>query len=166
MPVLDDETGELLGTIIGAVIHPDRGIIEGFFVRLPRLFPGQPLFLGTNDILHWGTRITVRHADVLGPIDDRIRVQELLAQNRPLLGQMIVTDSGRTLGRCVDVQFSTTDFRLEWLFPRRFFREGIAVPVSQIQEVKPEAIIVRETNEPVKEEKEEIQIIPPMPEAA
>ncbi len=164
LSVLDEETGDVLGAISGMVLHPDTGAVEGFFVRMEGFWSREERFLASPDILHWGVRITVRHRDVLSPVDELVRVQTILATQRPVLGQTIVTESGRTLGRCADVQFTTDAFRLEWLFPRRFFRWGIPIPVSQILEVKSEAIVVRDP--PVMEVEEEVALIPPVPEAA
>ena len=166
LPVLDEETGEIVGTLSGMVLHPDTGAVEGFFVRTPGVFWHEELFLPSADILHWGLRVTVRHRDVLSPIDDLVRLRTILDGHRPILGQRMVTESGRTLGRCCDVQFSTNDFRLEWLFPRRFLRTGIPVPASQILEVTPEAIILRDTLLPSKEAQEAVPLLPQMPEVA
>ncbi len=165
LPVLDEETGETIGTISGMVLNPDTGVVEGFFVRAAGFFHRENLFLHSLDILHWGLRLTVRHQDVLSPMEDLVRLQSLIASQRPILGQRMVTESGRVLGRCSDVQFSTRDFRLEWLFPRRFFRLGIPVPASQILEVRREAIVSRDTVLPSKEKQENVSLLPQMPEA-
>lgn len=166
LPVIEEDTGELIGTISGMLLHPDTGVVEGFFVHAQIPFSPVHPFLLCNDILHWGTRISIRHRDVLASVEDVIRLRELLEKPRPILGQIMVTEGGTTLGRCRDVQFSTKDFRLEWLFPKKFFRWGIPVPASQIIEVKRDAIIIKETAIPDTEEKEEVGLIPPMPEAA
>lgn len=161
LPVLDEETGDLLGELGGILINPDTGVIEGFFVG--------PLFLAGVDIIHWGLRVVVRSADVLGPLDERIRLQAIASGNRSVLGQAMVTESGKRLGTCRDVQFNTVDFRLEWLFPRRFWRWGVGVPASQIVEVRDDAIVLRDSTLTVRHEKEddgELQLIPPMPDAA
>ncbi len=44
--------------------------------------------------------------------------------------------------------------KIEWLFPRRFFRWGIALPISEVVEVLPDAIVVRN---PVAIETEEVE---------
>ncbi len=161
LPVLDEETGDVLGVLSGMVLQPDTGVVEGFFVRMHG-WSANEQFLIAHDILHWGTRITIRHRNVLSSVDDLVRVQTLLTENRPVLGQTIVTENGRALGRCVDVQFSTESFRLEWLFPRRWFRWGVAIPASQILEVKPEAIVVKDLAIPdeQKDGGDEVALIP------
>ena len=167
LPVLEEETGDVLGVLSGMVLQPDTGVVEGFFVRMHGWSANQQ-FLIAHDILHWGTRITVRSSDVLSTVDDLVRVQSILAQKRPILGQTIVTESGRTLGRCADVQFATGSFCLEWLFPRRWFRWGVPIPASQILEVKPDAIVVKDpaATEEEREGGDEVTLIPPVPEAA
>lgn len=164
----ESESGSVLGTIGGIVLHPDTGIVEAFTVRVPAgMFSHRDLLLLPMDILHWGLRVVVRHGDVLAEPEDVVRLQPLLAGNRPVLGQRMVTESGRRLGRCGDLQFSTKDFRLEWLFPRRFLRwPQVPVPASQILEVRRDAIVVRDAVVPQKEAMEALTILQQVPEAA
>lgn len=167
-PVYEETNPEPLGTIGGIVIQPDTGAIEGFVVQVRGFLGKQNLMLSPLDILHWGTRILVRSSDSLVPPEDLLRLQQLFENPRPVLWQYIQTLSGKKLGVCADVQFDTKHFRVEWLFPRRFFVWGIPVPVSQIQEVKKEAIIIKDQEVTMKEdqgETEKTPIIPVMPEA-
>ena len=158
---------EMLGALSGILIDPDTGRIEGFFVHEKALLSSGDSFLSTVDILHWGARIVVRSRDVLAPVEERIRLRPLLASPRPLLGQRIVTEGGQFLGRCGDVQFSTKDFRIEWLFPRRWWRFGIPIPVSQIIDVRREAVVVRDLVVPTEgEDHESVPILNPLPDAA
>ena len=167
LPVLNEETGEIVGTVSGMLADPDTGVIEGFFVRIPGAFSSQQLFLSRVDILHWGTRIAVRSADVLTPAEDVVRLRRLLSHERPILGQPMITESGERLGTCKDIQFSTTDFRFEWLFPKKLFRWSIPVSASQILEVRHDAIVIRDTTNPSAEKPSDtLGLIPPMPEAA
>ena len=144
MPVVDEGSEELIGHIHNLLIHPDLGRVEGFFVQLPGFFSGEQLFLSSLDIRHWGTRIRIHSLDTLAPLHEHVRLQSLFEEGRAFLGQRIVTESGATLGRCADVQFETKTFRMEWLFPRAFFRLGRPIPVSAIIEVRTDAILVRD----------------------
>jgi len=143
-PVVEDMTEEPIGTISGILLHPDLGKVEGFFVAIRGFLHTTELFLPAPDIRHWGSRVRIRDADVLAPIEDHVRLQRLMEEGRLLLLQPIVTESGRPLGICRDVQFQTSTYMLEWIFPRRFFRWGRPIPANAIIEVRPEAIIVRE----------------------
>lgn len=140
MPVVDDHTGEQIAAVAGVFLHPDLGTVEGLFVRADR---GEE-FLAVADIAHWGRTIVVRDADVLAPLDERLRLAALWDEGRPMLGQRIVTESGKAIGTCKDVQFETDAFRVEWLFPRRWLRWQPGVPVSAVVEVRADAVVVRE----------------------
>ena len=145
MPIVEERTEEKIASLSGILIHPDKATIEGFLVRVASLLHGEELFLSTHDIMHWGNRIRVRDADMLSPVEELVRLDALSDGERPVLGQRIVSENGTFIGTCKDVQFDTRVFVLEWIFPRRFWRWGIAIPVSAIVEVKPEAIIVRDS---------------------
>jgi sporulation protein YlmC with PRC-barrel domain len=134
-------------------IHPDIGTVEGFFVRSSTFLGGEELFLASQDISHWGTRIRLRHADTLAPVEERVRLRTLLEEGRTVLGQRIITESGRVLGTCRDVQFETKSFRVEWLFSKRFFRWGTPLPITSVIEVRKDAIIVRDLTLPAEVEK-------------
>ncbi|MEK7218121.1 MAG: hypothetical protein AAB728_01505, partial [Patescibacteria group bacterium] len=85
----------------------------------------------------------------------------------PILGQRVVTDTGRTLGRCVDAQFETEFFMVEWLLLRKFWRWRPSLPLSQVLEVRKDAIVVRDPLSPVPEKaKEEKAPMLQVPETA
>ncbi len=136
MSILEEGSDHVLGFVSGILVDPDTGKIEGFFV-------GQEDFIASIDILRWGARLYIQSAASLAPIDDRIRLQSLLADPRTVLGQKIQTEAGTKLGVCKDVQFNTDSMHIEWIFPRKWFRERIALPVSDILEITPVAIIMK-----------------------
>lgn len=167
-PVVVDGELELLGTLSGILIHPDTGKVEGFFVRAGGWLTAHPLFLSTADILRMTTRVYVRSHEVLSPVEDRVRLQSLLSDSRSFIGQVIRTEDGEYLGRCMDVQFDTLHFMVEWFFPKKFWRWGIPLPLSDVIEVRKDGIIVRDGKSvvDVKETKVEVPILPQIPEAA
>lgn len=144
MALVVAETQERLGTLQSLLIHPDTGSIEG--IRFPMGGMSRREYcVSSLDIVHWGLRIDVRSADAAGPLEEYVRFQDILREGRTVLGQRILTDGGRNLGLCADVQFDTEHFQVEWLFPRRWFRWGRPIPIATILEVRPDAIVVRET---------------------
>ncbi|MBT4119386.1 MAG: hypothetical protein HOG89_00165 [Candidatus Peribacter sp.] len=145
-PVLEEGGDNALGVLSGILIHPDTGKIEGFLVHVQGMSGKGDLFCSSSDIVRWGTRVYLRSASVLAPPEDRIRLQTLLQDPRTVLGQRIRTETGTRLGRCKDIQFNTDVMHIEWLFPRKIFRWGIALPVSDILEITPAAIVV---NDPI-----------------
>lgn len=152
MPVVEEGTDEFLGSMSGVLIDPDTGKIEGIFVEVRGFLNRTELFCSAMDILRWGIRITVRSAEAVCPPEEFVRLDALFRDPRTFIRQQIRTESGRVIGRCADIQFDTDSMHTEWIFPKKWFRFGIALPVSDILEVKPEAIIVRGIV-PVEEEK-------------
>lgn len=143
-PVSPDNGEGAAGVLSGILLHPDVGRVEGFFVRVAGALYTEQLFLASQDILHWGNRIRIHDAGVLGSLEERVRLHSLVLERRPVLGQRILTESGASLGVCRDVQFETKTFRIEWLFPRGWFRWRAGIPVTAIIEVRPDAVIVRD----------------------
>jgi uncharacterized protein YrrD len=144
LPVVDDSTEEGVGTLASLLIHPDLGTVEGFFVRIPKFLHSETLFVASMDIVHWGTHVRISDGDALGPLEDRVRLQAFVSEGRTVIGQKLLTEGGAYLGICQDVQFNTKTFTLEWLFPKKLLRWGIAVPASAIVEVKPEGVMLRD----------------------
>lgn len=148
--VMEAGSGEIIGLISDILIQPNTGKIEGFFITLPSFFATEPLFLSVLDIIHWGTRVTIRDPDALCPVSDLLRLQDLLDDDRIILGQKMITQSGRKIGVCKDVQFDTKKMRVEWLFPKKYFRWGTSLPASEIVEVTSDAIVMKDPSLPVK----------------
>lgn len=151
LSVLEESTGEVLGTISGIVLHPDQLKVEGFFVRTEGLWRAEDLFLPATSILRWGVSVRISHAHHVAPISEMVRMQSILESGRSVLGQRIVSEEGVYHGVCRDVQFSTKDFSLEWLFPKKGWRWRRPLPISAIVEVRPDAVVIREL-QPLTEE--------------
>lgn len=144
MAIVVAETQERLGSLGSLLIHPDTGSVEG--IRFPAGgFGHKEYCVSSLDIVHWGLRIDVRSADAVGPLEEYVRFQDIFREGRTVLGQRMLTEGGRNLGLCRDVQFDTEHFQVEWLFPRTWFRWGRPMPIASVLEVRSEAIIVRET---------------------
>jgi len=144
MAVVEEENGEFVGALGDPLIHPDTGFIEGFSVWVSGILRSEEVFCSGQDILRWGMVVTVRHRGVLGPVADCVRLQPLLEDPRTVLRQRIRTENGKERGKCADIQFDTEALRVTWLFPRKFLKWGIAIPLSEVLEVREDAIIVRD----------------------
>jgi len=165
LPVVENTDLEAIGTLSGILIHPDTAKIEGFFVHGGGIGGGN-LFLSALDIQRFSTRVYVRDADMVSPAEDRVRLQPLLEDGRTVLGQKIKTECGQYLGKCMDVQFNTAHFLVEWLFPKHLWRWGIAIPVTEILEVRRDAIIVRNPTPVAEELQESPPLLPQIPDIA
>src|SRR3989338_8257198 len=160
MDVMVEGTSDVLGQIAGILINPDTAAIEGFF-----LYGGQarnqPLFLAAADIVRFGTAVMVSDSVAVAPAEDRVRLRPLLEGKRPVLGQRIRTEQGRNLGVSRDVQFTTRAMRVEWLFPKRLWRWGVALPATVVVKITPAAIIVQ--NDAVMRKRSRARLLPVEP---
>jgi uncharacterized protein YrrD len=159
MPVVDEEAQEIVAFLSSPLILPDTGKIEGFFVISAGGLISGELFLSCSDIVAWGTRVHVLSFDRLSPPEELIRLQPLLDDPRPFLGQRIMTKRGKkVIGICDDVQFDTRHFLVQWIFPKKFFFfHNDPLPTTEILEVTPEAIIIREPLRPVRQKIDEAE---------
>ena len=151
--IIDNTNHDIHGRVADLIIDPDRGKLIALLVISPS--SRDLLSLQMDDVISWGNRIHIRDAETIGPVQEVIRLQKYLTSRRRIISQRIYTKSGTYIGKCCDVQFRTDTFDVEWIFPRRFFRKGLALPTSDILEVKESAIIVKDQNP--KEEKVEAE---------
>ena len=158
-----EDTDEHVGAVVGICIDPDTGRVEGFHVLIPGFLQLKTLFLSSADVLRYGTSVHIASGDRIAPISDWIRLEHLEYTLRTVYRQRMVTESGRTLGRVADVQFNTDTSMLEWIFPRRFFRYGTPLPVSEIVEVTDAAVVVKDQirveGEPIHDEADVFDIV-------
>ncbi len=164
MPVTTQEDEVVIGTVTDILLDPDRGTVEGFFVCIPGFLSSTTLFLSVQDILRFSMTVLVRSEEVLVEPGEIFRLESLVTDSRTVLRQRMQTKSGKIVGRCRDVQFSTHTWTLEWLFPRSFFRWGVAVSAADILEITPQAIIVKDPVVKVEEKESLISKIPEMVE--
>ena len=145
MPIVEESTMQRVAVLDAPLIHPDTGAIEGFFVlgEIPEV-PGIA-FLAAIDIVAWGTSLHIRSTDCLAPPEDLVRMRTRFDDPRHVLRQPVRIQGTMTLvGVCADVQFDTRKMVLQWIFPRRFFLYRRPISVTEIVEVTPDAIIVRD----------------------
>lgn len=149
--LVEEPTGEVVGFVFKPLIEPDRGQVLGFFiVTVVPITEGKIAYVSAMDVLHIGSRIEIRDVQCICNPDDIVRLGPILQDARPVLGQRIRTESGLSLGRCVDIQFDTETMHVSWLFPRKWFRWQEAIPISTVLEVRKDAILVQDTQQPIK----------------
>ncbi len=144
LPVIEEHSQQPVGVIADIFIHPDMGKVEGFFIQIRHFMHSDMLFLSAMDITHWGRTVMIRDRDCLAPLEDHVRLQQISDEGRTVMGQKMMTEAGNRLGTCADAQFETKTFRVEWLFPKKMFQWARPVPVTSVQEVRPDAIIIRD----------------------
>lgn len=141
--IIDNQDHQVHGLVYDLLVDADRGKIVALLVK--RLGARELHALQVEDIVSWGNRVHVREPNVMAEASDFIRLEQFLEDPRTIFTQPIITEQGERMGRCLNFQFRTDTFDIEWIFPRKFFFiKGPALPVSEILEVTPEAIIVKD----------------------
>ena len=96
---------------------PIRGRSKDASLRCRNSFSRRSSSFRSRTSSDGGTRISIRSSKSLFPIEEHIRLLPLFLEGRPVLRQPIRTQSGKYIGRCMDIQFDTRYFMVEWLFP-------------------------------------------------
>jgi uncharacterized protein YrrD len=147
--IIDDIDHQIHGKVADILIDPDKSKIIALLVVIPGA--SEIYALHTHDISNWGNRIHIGDANVLGPAVDFVRLQDFLNDPRTVIGQKIKTRDGFCIGKCTDIQFEATTFRVEWIFPRKFFIKKLSLPTSDILEITEDAIIIKDQTPKVEE---------------
>ncbi len=158
LPIVEQQEEKAVGNLSGVLINPDSGKIEGFYISVKKFVGTNEMFISYLDVLKWGTKIQIKDSDVIAPAEDRVRLASLLKDPRRVINQIVKTKSGKKLGVCKDIQFDTDKMQLTWIFPKRLFGWGIAVPATEIIEVTEKEILVKDMEVP-KEQKEEVDAL-------
>lgn len=104
-PVVDISTGEDLAEVRDLIFNPSRGEIEGFTLGKRGLFGGRRReVLPVEAIRSVGTHaVTVASAEAISDPTDAPQAVGQADQSADVSGDMVVTESGRQLGRVRDV---------------------------------------------------------------
>lgn len=157
----------LLGTIENILINADNGIVEGFFVAQNSWFYKDTLFLSNREIAEFRRKEIYIPANVsLGAPEDHFRLQLVFSDKRKILGQKIITKDKIYLGRCYDVQINTDSWRMEWLFPKKWWFLTTPVPSSEIMEVTKSHILLKNIIKKASEQLPRKTVFPEMPEVS
>ncbi len=118
MPVLDLETGTVLGRVVSWVVSPRDQRIAALL--LDRTFPLQkwPVIVPA-DIAEYGPRMIIaRSQGVVIASQEVVGLPELIKQKITFTGFQAETTSGKVLGKINDLIFDTTTSRIQKYYVR------------------------------------------------
>jgi len=146
-PVVRIQDGVILGFINDFIINTDTGLIVGFFVKTKDFF-SRKLVLLTRDIREWKLKVYVDDDSVLADPQDLIRLKPIFDKQMSVFLKPVLTTDDYYLGRVYDFNFDLDSFKMINLYILKkilFFItvQRRIVPVSEIVEIKTNAVIVR-----------------------
>jgi uncharacterized protein YrrD len=153
LPVMSLQTGEAVAVLDSAVVTTSQLQTVAFLCHAVDNPRHQHILL-TNDI----RQITddcfiVDSLEDLAEPGDIVRLQELLAEEYSPLGAGVVTDTGRRLGSVKDFSINSDTMYVQKLYVRPsllfpLHHETAIIDRTQIVDITPKRIVVRDTTEP------------------
>lgn len=105
LPVMDIESGEILGEVVSWTIQPTAGKIAAFILERPRLWKKAQVIV-PPDIIEYGPRmVVVKNIEAVVEPDEIVGLPELLTRPIAVVGFLALTESGKILGRVTDFVF-------------------------------------------------------------
>ncbi len=144
-PVFSRDTRAPVARAFDLILDPANGTLVALSVH-----PSAANVVGMRDILSWYPEIVMRDTDSIVEPSEVIRIQEVLNhQYAPLMGNLVVTESGTVLGRVYDYLFDLdAGIMLKFMVAKTFlglinFGERI-FSAKDIIRMEPDRIIVKD----------------------
>ena len=149
LPILSLHTGQTIGVVDAPVINPDN-------LQIVALYCGSgPWRKRTSVIMTRDIREIAREGLVIDSLEDIedaseiVRLGSIVEQNYNPIGMPVVTQTGDQLGKIEDYTVDVADYRIQKLYLKQsllknLLLNNIVVDRSQIVDVTPRAIIVRD----------------------
>jgi len=116
--LVDLDQGQTLGEVVNWVINPDEKKISALIVKPAGLF-AKTLAIIPIDIIEYGPKIVVvRNQNALVPPAEVVHLPKLMRRAHRVIGNPVVTSSGKQLGNVEDILFETCDATLQKIYVR------------------------------------------------
>lgn len=146
--VLSLRTNAPIAMVIGPIINPNNLKIEGFYCQ--DRFNKSRLVLLHQDIREiLAAGYVVNDHDVLTPVEDLIRLKEILDINFDPINKQVQTISGQRVGKVSDYAGEVESMYIQKLYVsqplyKNFTGGSLIVDRSQINEITPKRIIIND----------------------
>ena len=164
IPVLDLETGDLLGHITNWAIYPRDQRIVAWILNKNKFFRA-PTAVVTADIAEYGPRmVVVRDRQSIIRPDEVVGLPELVTAKMTVIGFQATTIQGRILGIITDLVFDTISSQIQQYYVRPqsmagFLQNDLILPASKVTRIESNRVVFYEDVEtlPVMAPQEGIQ---------
>lgn len=154
MPVVDLESGDLLGHIDGWVISPRDQRVAAWRLKKTRLWQTMPVII-TADIAEYGPRMVVaRTRDTIIAPSEVVGLPELIAQKMSVVGFEAKTVTGQVLGRVNDLVFDTVTSSIQQYYIRPktlagLWQTDLVLPASKVVTITAGQVLFSDNTTPV-----------------
>jgi len=149
LPVLSLQTGATVATVKGLVLDPATLEVVAFSCEVGG-HAGPETAILLRDVRELALDcVIVDSEDELIEIDDIVRLKALRSEDFALIRKPVVSDMGRKLGNVEDFTINTETNKVQKLYVkqsivRSFFGASLIIDRTQIVDVTPKQIVVRE----------------------
>jgi len=149
LPVLSLQTGATVATVKGLVLDPATLEVVAFSCVVAG-HAGPEIALMLRDVRELALDcVIVDSEDELTELDDIVRLKALRNENFTLIRKPVVSDMGRRLGNVEDYTINIQTNKVQKLYVkqsiiRSFFGSSLIIDRTQIVDVSPKQIVVRE----------------------
>lgn len=114
--VVDLDNCSALGIVTNWVINPDKKQISALLVKPAGVFT-RILAVPTIDIVEYGPKMIIikNHSALVAP-GEILHLPKLIRKKRRVIGNLVITTSGKKLGSVEDLLFETIDSTLQKLY--------------------------------------------------
>ena len=160
-PIMSLQTGMPLAKVVAVIVDPRKLKIAALRVEGNRLSHDQSV-LHPEDIREISDiGLIVDGDDSLMPLDDLVRLKEIIDFNFELMGIRVEDESHHLLGHVKDFALDPNSFYVQQLYTKpslikSITSTGLTINRSQIVSINNQRIIVRDPTVPVKEERVEL----------
>ncbi|MFZ2560143.1 MAG: hypothetical protein WAW91_00715 [Candidatus Nanoperiomorbaceae bacterium] len=158
-PLLSLQTGQPLGQIDSAIVDPRNLKILAFFCSGP-MIEFQPAVIYASDIREFGQMgAIIDSVDKILPLDDLVRLKEVLDFGFVLDGIRVIDDHKNKLGKVSNYTLDPNSFLIQQLivtptFMRSLSMASLTISRRQIKEVSNAHVVVKAPTIPVRDRTE------------
>lgn len=125
-PVYEIRAQQNLGNVLDLVIQKSDLSIKAAVVRTGPFFFSPKKVVGMTDIVEFsGNAVIVQDEDSAVPIKESIRIAEAIADRMYGVGQIVVTKSGKLIGRVYDYTFHNETGIIEKFYVKSLIHDRI-----------------------------------------
>lgn len=141
MPVFVSDSPRPVHAVEDLVLDPVNGKVIAFVV-------GRGLVVIPMDVLSIRHGVLIRNSGDVIDASDVLRVKEIIDKNMEIVGKKVFTESGKSLGRVVDLAIDDKSLILNKIYTARVIlgivhHDSRIIPSKNIIEVLPDKIIVK-----------------------
>ncbi|MFH1088788.1 MAG: PRC-barrel domain-containing protein [Patescibacteria group bacterium] len=146
--VIEFDDNRTLGKVVNWIINPTEKRISAFLVK-PAGFFKPNLAVATIDIVEYGPKLViVKNESALVAPREVVSLPKLIRQRHKVLGNPVVTQSNKPLGKVSEILFETIDSTIQRIYVEPNILSALRQPdliisADKIIQITPKKIIVQ-----------------------